>query len=104
MSMLPNSPAFERLPIPGRFEPICCTPGLVARRLTEQFRNGAPTLNAALAHWLIPRHAQRLQESVDAGRILLWIRLDDSDHERRVCRRLLASKSHSVEVHDLVDR
>lgn len=93
--------AIQELPFPESVQPVCCTPGRLAQRLLERLRAGAPTLQAALGHWLIPRHAAELQNTVEHGRIVLWIQLFDSEDEHRAYRSLLARSSSSVGVHDL---
>ena len=71
-------------------------------RLAWRLALGAPTLQSALAHWLIPRHAAQLQGAVDNGRIILWVQLFDNDDERRAYQSLLARSCNSVGVHDLI--
>jgi hypothetical protein len=51
---------------------------------------------------MVPRHAAHFQEIVENGDIQLWIRLVNSEDERRACQGLLANSSKSVGVHDLV--
>jgi len=92
----------RELYFPGRLRPISCTAGLLAECLAERLRAGAPTLKAALGHWLIPRHAEQIQDAVEHGRIVLWVRLFKSEDEPLAYRSLLAGSSHSVGVHDLV--
>lgn len=99
---LPPTVAIQELPFPENLELIGCTTGPLAERLAERLRAGAPTLMAALSHWLIPRHAAELQQAVERGSILLWIQLFDLDGEHRAYRGLLAGSSLSVGVHDLV--
>ena len=92
----------HQLPFPGNAELIGCTSGPVADRLAWRLSLGAPTLKAALSHWLIPRHAAHLQEAVERGRIVLWLQLFGDDDERRAYRSLLARSSNAVGVHDLI--
>jgi hypothetical protein len=93
--------AIEKLPFPESVQPICCTAGRLAQRLLERLHAGAPTLEAALGHWLIARHAAELRDAVEHGRIVLWIQLFDSEDEHRAYRSLLARSSSSVGVHDI---
>ncbi|MGE5510451.1 MAG: hypothetical protein ACM31O_04260 [Bacteroidota bacterium] len=102
VAMPSTSATVQELPFPGNVHRICCTAGPVAQCLSARLRVGAPTLKAALAHWLIPRHAAQLQDAVEQGRIVLWVQLFDSEAERRAYRSLLAKSSNSVGVHDLV--
>lgn len=82
-------------------ELIVCTRGPLANHLREQLRSGAGSLKQALGRWLIPRHAAHFAEAVQAGRILLWLRVANDDDERRAYQCLLAQSSNSVGVHDL---
>ena len=92
----------RELPFQNSSELIGCTFGPVADRLAWRLALGAATLQSALAHWLIPRHAAHLQGAVENGRIILWVQLFDNDDERRAYQSLLARSSNSVGVHDLI--
>lgn len=92
----------EELPFSDHREPICCTAGRLADCLAGRQRAGARSLQAALSHWLILRHAAHFQQAVERGGIALWVQISDADDERRACQSLLASSSNSVGVHDLV--
>ena len=94
--------AVEVLPFPSSSELIACTSGPLANCLMERLASGASNLRHALGLWLIPRHAAHFQDAVQAGRILLWIRVPDADDERRAYQTLLTHSSNSVGVHDLV--
>jgi len=103
-----GGPAFKdqalqlrKLPFQKSRELISCTSGPVAERLAWRLELGAPTLEVALSHWLIPRHAAHFESAVQHGRILLWVQLFDNDDERRAYQTLLAKSSTSVGVHDL---
>jgi len=97
-----DSQQLRGLSFPDNTASISCTAGLVADRLSERARLGARTLQAALAHWLIARHASQLAEAVHDRKIIVWVQLFNDDDERRAYRSLLARSSHSVGVHDLV--
>ena len=103
IAFLPDA-ARDALNLPGHLRPISCTAGVLADRLAERCRAGEPTLKAALGHWLIPRHAGQIQDAVEQGKIVLWVRLFNSEDEPLAYRSLLAGSSHSVGVHDLVAR
>ena len=94
--------AVRALPFPSSSELTACTSGPLADCLMERLASGAPSLSQALGLWLIPRHAAHFQDAVQAGRILLWIRVADADDERQAYQTLLAHSSNSVGVHDLV--
>ncbi len=91
------------IPFPAGVPGISCTPGPIASFLAARVDAGAPTLAAALGHWLIPRHAAQIQEAVERGAGVVWVQLFDGESERRVCRSLLARAATSVGVHDLID-
>jgi hypothetical protein len=74
----------------------------LANRLMQRVVAGASSLRDALEIWLIPRHAAHFDDAVQAGRILLWIRVADADGERLAYQSLLAHSSTSVGVHDLI--
>jgi hypothetical protein len=96
----PPSPLRD-LPFPGSAAPIACSAGPIAERLSAKLTAGAPSLQAALITWLIPRHAAQLQRAVESGKIVVWVALVDDDDERRAYRTLLAARCNSVSVHDL---
>lgn len=101
--ILPQS-ARRELPFSGQSRRISCTSGVLADCLDERLFAGAPTLKAALGVWLIPRHAGQIQDAVEQGKIVLWVRPIDSEEEALACRCLLARGSYSVGVHDIVAR
>ena len=90
------------LPFPHKSESMVCTSGPLADCLMDRMRSGATGLKDALGYWLIPRHATHFEDAVKAGKILLWIRVADTDEERRAYQSLLAYSSDAVGVHDLV--
>ena len=101
--LAPDQPpvVIEELSFPDSPNPIASTCGPLADCLSGRLRAGAKSLNEALAHWLIPRHAAHFQDAVEAGKILFWIPLTDAGDERRAYQTLLAHSSNSVGVHDL---
>jgi hypothetical protein len=101
LDAVPTLTTLQELPFPGNVHLICCTAGLLAQCLTARLHAGAPSLRAALGHWLIPRHASLLEDSIERGRIILWVQLFDNESERRAYQRLLARSSNSVGVHDI---
>jgi len=91
----------EALPFRAEATLIACTSGPLADCLAERLRSGARSLNDALGHWLIPRHASHFAQAVKAGKIMLWIPIVDIDDERHAYASLLAYSSDVVGVHDL---
>jgi hypothetical protein len=94
-------PPLRDLPFPGSAAPIACSAGPIAERLSVKLAAGAPSLQAALITWLIPRHAAQLQRAVESGKIVVWVALVDDEDERRAYRTLLSARCNSVSVHDL---
>ena len=94
--------AVGALPFPQSSELLACTSGPLADCLMERLSSGAHSLEEALGHWLIPRHAAHFQGAAEAGKILFWIKVGDADDERRACQMLLVHSSNSVGVHDLM--
>ena len=92
----------QALPFPASSELIVYTSGPLANCLIERLASGAHSLKHAVGLWLIPRHATHFEDAVQAGKLLLWIRVADADDERRAYQSLLAHSSNSVGVHDLV--
>jgi hypothetical protein len=93
--------AIQELSFPENRELICCTAGPLADCLSDRLGSGARSLKDALSSWLVSRHAAHFQETVQAGKILLWLRVTDADDERRAYQSLLTNSSNSVGVHDL---
>jgi hypothetical protein len=93
--------AAQELPFPQRRDPVSCTPGVLAHRLEERIRQGAPTLRAAIGAWFVERHADEIEAAVEEGRILVWVQLFSAADERRACQGLLAHSSDGVGVNDL---
>jgi hypothetical protein len=92
----------EALAFPAEAALIACTSGPFAECLAGRLRSGARSLNDALGHWLIPRHASHFAQAVQAGKIVLWLPISDADDERHAYATLLAHSSDLVGVHDLV--
>ena len=100
-AVVANCAGTQRLAFPDNHEAMACTSGVLADLLDARFRSGAQSLREALGCWLIARHATHFEGVVEAGKILIWVRLGSPDEERCACQSLLASSSHSVGVHDL---
>jgi hypothetical protein len=101
IALFPDAASIAELPFSGGNEPVCCTAGPLRDFLLDRFRSGARSFKEVIGHRMVPRHAAYLQETVEQGKIQLWIRLANADDERRACQSLLANSSNSVSVHDL---
>ncbi len=77
---------------------VVASAGAVAAAIAGTAVAGA-TLGTALAHWMDRRHAQWLQEQLDRGGILLWVRTPDEAKERQAIDILTRYSTHDVHVH-----
>ena len=62
---------------------------------------GGGLIGAAFARFLEQRHAHRLQEQLDRGGLVLWVRTLNPEDERRAIEALRANGGDDVHVHDL---
>jgi hypothetical protein len=62
---------------------------------------GGGLIGAALARFLEHRHAHRLQEQLNHGGLLLWVRTPAPEDEQRAMDILRAHGADDVHVHDL---
>ena len=62
---------------------------------------GGGLIGAAFARFLEQRHAHRLQEQLDRGGLVLWVRTPDEEAERRAIAALRANGADDVHMHDL---
>jgi hypothetical protein len=58
-------------------------------------------IGSVLAKWLGDHHARYLQEQMDRGGLLLWVRTWDTEHERRAVEILRKHSGSDVHVHAL---
>lgn len=58
-------------------------------------------IGAALAKFIDNHHADYLQEQLNHGGLLLWVRTEDAEHEARARQILKKHKAEHVHVHDL---
>lgn len=58
-------------------------------------------LGSLLAKWIDDRHARHLQEQLDRGGLLLWVRTSDGHEEVRATAILLRHSGRDVHVHSL---
>ncbi len=85
----------------GALGPVLASSGPLA----ENIARGATDTEAMAAPLLEPclpaGDAARLQAHLDAGSLLLWIPVHDSDAELRACRLLLKYSRRAVSAHDI---
>jgi Na+/glutamate symporter len=65
---------------------------------------GGGLIGAALAQFLEHRHAHRLQEQLDHGGLLLWVRTPTAADEERATEILRGNGADDVHVHDLPEQ
>ena len=82
---------------------VVASAGVVAAAVTGTAIAGA-LIGTVLAHWLDQSHAEHLQEQLDRGGLLLWVRTPDEDAERRALEILTRHSAHDVHVHQLPAR
>lgn len=58
-------------------------------------------IGTILAKWIGDQHAQYLQEQMDHGGLLLWVRTWNSDDERRAVEILKRHSGRNVHLHSL---
>jgi len=82
---------------------VVASGGTVAAALVAVALGGGAggLIGAALARLVDQRHAQRLQEQLEHGGLLLWVRTPDGEHERRAVDLLRRHAAADVHVHDL---
>jgi hypothetical protein len=79
---------------------VVASAGVVAAAVTGTAIAGA-LIGTVLAHWLDKSHAEHLQEQLDRGGLLLWVRTPDEDAQRRALEVLTRHSAHDVHVHQL---
>ncbi|HEX5795645.1 MAG TPA: hypothetical protein VFY19_07380 [Geminicoccaceae bacterium] len=79
---------------------VVASAGIVAAAVTGTALAGA-LIGTVLAHWLDKQHAEHLQEQLERGGLLLWVRTPDEAAERRALEILTRHSAHDVHVHQL---
>jgi outer membrane lipoprotein SlyB len=82
---------------------VVASAGVVAAAVTGTAIAGA-LIGTVLAHWLDKHHAEHLQEQLDRGGLLLWVRTPDEDTQRRALDILTRHSAHDVHIHRLPGR
>lgn len=79
---------------------VVASAGVVAAAVTGTAIAGA-LIGTVLARWLDKHHAEHLQEQLDRGGLLLWVRTPDEDTQRRALEILTRHSGHDVHIHQL---
>jgi hypothetical protein len=82
---------------------VVASAGVVAAAVTGTAIAGA-LIGTVLARWLDQHHAERLQEQLDRGGLLLWVRTPDKVAEQRALEILRRHSAHDVHIHRLPAR
>jgi outer membrane lipoprotein SlyB len=82
---------------------VVASAGIVAAAVTGTAIAGA-LIGTVLARWLDKQHAEHLQEQLDRGGLLLWVRTPDAAAERRAIEVLTRHSAHDVHIHELPAR
>lgn len=79
---------------------VVASAGAVAAAVVGTAVAGA-TLGTALSHFMNKRHADWLQEQLDRGGLLLWVRTPDAAAERKAIEVLTRHAAHDVHIHEI---
>jgi hypothetical protein len=79
---------------------VVASAGIVAAAVTGTALAGA-LIGTVLARWIDKQHAELLQEQLDRGGLLLWVRTPDAAAERRALAILTRHSAHDVHIHEL---
>jgi hypothetical protein len=79
---------------------VVATAGVVAAAVTGTAIAGA-LIGTVLAHWLDRQQAEWLQEQLDHGGLLLWVRTPDAEAEQKAMAVLRRHSAHDVHIHRL---
>lgn len=79
---------------------VVASAGIVAAAVTGTALAGA-LIGTVLARWIDKQHAEHLQEQLDRGGLLLWVRTPDQAAERRALEILTRHSAHDVHIHEL---
>lgn len=79
---------------------VVASAGAVAAAIVGTAVAGA-AIGTVLTHWMDRRHADRLQEQLDRGGVLLWVRTPTEADERQAIDVLTRYSAHDVHIHDV---
>ncbi|MFO1036949.1 MAG: hypothetical protein U1E45_08900 [Geminicoccaceae bacterium] len=79
---------------------VVASAGAVAAAIVGTAVGGA-LIGTVLAHFMDKRHADWLQEQLDRGGILLWVRTPTEDDERAAIKILTEYSTHDVHIHEI---
>lgn len=87
----------------GTIGAIVASGGTVAAMLIGAAIAGGTSglIGVMLARFIERHHANRIQEQLDHGGLLLWVRTVDAEHENRACTILKRHGAEDVHIHSL---
>ncbi len=79
---------------------VVASAGAVAAAIAGTAVTGA-LIGKVLAHWMDKRHAKWLEEQLERGGILLWVRTPDELRERQALQVLGRYAAHDIHIHEI---
>jgi outer membrane lipoprotein SlyB len=79
---------------------VVASAGAVAAAIAATAVTGA-LIGNVLARWMDQRHAQWLEEQLERGGILLWVRTTDEAQERLALEVLSHHAAHDIHIHEI---
>lgn len=79
---------------------VVASAGAVAAAIVGTAVAGA-AVGTALSHFMNKGHAEWLQEQLDRGGLLLWVRTADAGRERAAIEVLTRHAAHDIHVHEI---
>ena len=75
-------------------------PRIAGNQSESGFLEATGLIGAALARIIDRNHAHYLQEHLERGGILLWVKTEDAEHEKRALEILDRHSAEDVHVHE----
>jgi hypothetical protein len=79
---------------------VVASAGALAAAIVGTAVAGA-AIGTVLTHWMDRRHAERLQEQLDRGGVLLWVRTPSEAEERKAMDVLTRYSAHDIHIHEI---
>lgn len=79
---------------------VVASAGAVAAAIVGTAVAGA-AIGTVLTHWMDRRHADRLQEQLDRGGVLLWVHTPSEAEERKALEVLTRYSAHDIHIHEV---
>jgi hypothetical protein len=79
---------------------VVASAGAVAAAIVGTAIAGA-LVGTVFTHWMDRRHADWLQEQLDRGGVLLWVRTPTEEDERKALEILTRYSAHDIHIHEI---